>query len=233
MSVTLSVLVDNDAHPPFAKAWGLSILIEKNGNRMLWDTGPDPHALSTNAKLLDKELDVELVILSHRHWDHVGGLSVVRAKEIIAPNDPAFSSSFKLNTDFNEIMNGVIVTRPMRYMGIVEQALLVNAQGYGWVMLVGCSHPKVDRMYEDVVKELGIKPKMVIGGFHLFGERKEVVESTLRNLRMMGAKELHPIHCSGNYAKLLAKSPVETGYVITFKDGVSHLVPPGRSYVPQ
>ncbi len=58
------------------KDWGYAALVEVNGKRILFDTGDDPGILGKNVKA--KEIDlrrVDFVVLSHRHSDHVGGLS--------------------------------------------------------------------------------------------------------------------------------------------------------------
>jgi len=214
----LTVLVDNSASSPFKEAWGLSLMVECEGVRILWDAGPDPLVLRYNAELLGKDLNVDVLIFSHRHWDHTGGRKAVTAKAIIAPKDPHFPIKDALfNASYNRILDGVVVTKPMYAYGIWEQSLILSIKGYGEVMLVGCSHPSVDKMYENVVKHLNLKPRMVIGGFHLFGEHKRKVEEVLSNLRRLGAETLHPIHCSGNYAKLLARSHLETGSVIRLR----------------
>ncbi|UXD22825.1 hypothetical protein IPA_08595 [Ignicoccus pacificus DSM 13166] len=214
--VTMTVLIDNTSHPPFKKAWGLSILIESPEVKILWDSGPDPNTLTHNANILNKDLKVDYLIFSHRHWDHTGGTEAVRYRKAIAPRDWLFPKfkNLVMNNKYLKLIDEVIVTRPLMGMGLPEQALLIDVKGYGTVMLVGCSHPGVADMYEDVVKNLGIRPRMVIGGFHLFGAPKRLVEETIARLRNLGAEKLHPIHCSGEYAKLLARSDVETGTVI-------------------
>ena len=211
----LTVIVDNSASPPLKEAWGLSILATCDNLKILWDTGPDPSILKHNAKVLGKDLKVDLLVFSHRHWDHTGGYSVVEAREVVAPKDPLFPiKDVVFNDDYTQVTNGLIVTKPMISFNIREQALILSVDKYGHVMLVGCSHPGVDKMYEAVVRDLGITPRMVIGGFHLFGEPKKKVEEVISNLKRLGAKELHPIHCSGSYAKLLARSHVEAGSVL-------------------
>ena len=211
----VTILVDNSASPPLKEAWGLSILATCDNLKILWDTGPDPSVLKHNAKILKKDLKVDLLVFSHRHWDHTGGYSAVEAKEVIAPEDPFFPiKNVTFNNNYTRIVDGVIVTKPMHAFNIREQALILSVDGYGYAMLVGCSHPGVDNMYEAVVRDLGIRPRMVIGGFHLFGQPKRKVEEVISNLKRLGAKELHPIHCSGSYAKLLARSHVEAGSVL-------------------
>src|ERR1700730_17130987 len=55
--------------------WGFSALVETDGKRVLFDTGGRPETVLNNARELGVDLsNVEEVILSHHHWDHVTGL---------------------------------------------------------------------------------------------------------------------------------------------------------------
>lgn len=54
--------------------WGLSILIESEGNKVLFDVGASP-LFAENAKNLGVDLsDVEAVAISHGHYDHTEGM---------------------------------------------------------------------------------------------------------------------------------------------------------------
>jgi 7,8-dihydropterin-6-yl-methyl-4-(beta-D-ribofuranosyl)aminobenzene 5'-phosphate synthase len=58
------------------KDWGYAALVEINGKRILFDTGDDPAILAKNVKLKGVDLSqLDFVVLSHRHSDHVGGFS--------------------------------------------------------------------------------------------------------------------------------------------------------------
>jgi beta-lactamase superfamily II metal-dependent hydrolase len=55
--------------------WGFAALVDVDGHRMLVDTGAHPDTVIRNARDLHVDLsDVQEVILTHYHWDHVGGL---------------------------------------------------------------------------------------------------------------------------------------------------------------
>ena len=214
MAVEISVLVDNEAYPPLKPEWGLSIKVETPQWSLLWDTGATPQTLKYNASQMGKSLDVDFLVFSHRHWDHTGGYEAVNAKEVYSPYDPYFPIKAKSNPEAYEIYDGIYATRTLEAYGIREMGLVIDIEGYGQVLLVGCSHPGVHNIYASVVKDLGLKPRIVIGGFHLFGAPKRVVESVISSLKNMGAKELHPIHCSGEYAKRLAGSNAAAGFVL-------------------
>ncbi len=58
------------------KDWGYAALVEINGKRILFDTGDDPTILAKNVKAKGVDLrKLDFVVLSHRHSDHMGGLS--------------------------------------------------------------------------------------------------------------------------------------------------------------
>jgi 7,8-dihydropterin-6-yl-methyl-4-(beta-D-ribofuranosyl)aminobenzene 5'-phosphate synthase len=58
--------------------WGYAALVEINGKRILFDTGNDPAVLAKNVKAKGVDLTkIDFVVSSHRHGDHVGGMSYV------------------------------------------------------------------------------------------------------------------------------------------------------------
>jgi len=58
------------------KDWGYAALVEYGGKRILFDTGNNPRILAENAKAKGIDLTkLDFVVMSHRHGDHMGGLS--------------------------------------------------------------------------------------------------------------------------------------------------------------
>src|SRR5262245_46859297 len=58
--------------------WGFSALIEVAGKRILFDTGNDRDIFAANVKAKGVDLsNLDFVVLSHRHSDHMAGLSHV------------------------------------------------------------------------------------------------------------------------------------------------------------
>jgi 7,8-dihydropterin-6-yl-methyl-4-(beta-D-ribofuranosyl)aminobenzene 5'-phosphate synthase len=65
--------------------WGFAALVEVDGHRILFDTGANEDLVLKNAQSLGIGLrDVPEVILSHNHWDHVGGLLTLRRSVVTA-----------------------------------------------------------------------------------------------------------------------------------------------------
>lgn len=111
----ISILTENTVYKRgFIGEHGLSLLIETEGRRFLFDTG-QTKVFVQNAGVLKEELDqLDGIILSHGHYDHCGGLGnwlEERHKELSCPiyvNDRAFEKKYTKNPKNNQ----------MRYIGI-------------------------------------------------------------------------------------------------------------------
>jgi 7,8-dihydropterin-6-yl-methyl-4-(beta-D-ribofuranosyl)aminobenzene 5'-phosphate synthase len=92
-ALKITVLVTNlggDPHAGYGE-WGYSALVEVDGHKILYDTGASPDLVLQNARALHIDLaDVEDLVLSHNHWDHVGGLMALR-RELSKTNPKAIS----------------------------------------------------------------------------------------------------------------------------------------------
>ena len=91
MQLDITTLSENTANYGCIGEWGLSILVETDGTRVLMDTGLSFSA-AHNARVLGVDLSgVDRIVLSHGHADHTGGLAEVLAEtgevEIIAHPD--------------------------------------------------------------------------------------------------------------------------------------------------
>ena len=74
--VKMTVLIDNVAADDLSAEWGLSILIDTGGKRILLDTGASG-LFAQNAQKLGIDLaDVDAGVLSHAHYDHSDGMDV-------------------------------------------------------------------------------------------------------------------------------------------------------------
>ncbi len=119
MEIKITTLSENTAGPGALGEWGLSMLVEADGMKILFDTGGGIAAVH-NAELMRVDLaTVDRMVLSHGHYDHTGGLlEVLRragGKEIIAHPD-VWARKY-----------GSLDNTPKRYIGIpfVREALEV------------------------------------------------------------------------------------------------------------
>ena len=92
-ALKVTVLVTNLGGDPYEGdgEWGYSALVEVDGHKILYDTGLSADLVLRNAKALKIDLsDIEDVVLSHNHYDHVGGLMSLR-RELSKINPRAIS----------------------------------------------------------------------------------------------------------------------------------------------
>jgi 7,8-dihydropterin-6-yl-methyl-4-(beta-D-ribofuranosyl)aminobenzene 5'-phosphate synthase len=74
MEIKITTLAENSAEMGYLAEWGLSMLIETDGIRLLFDTGMGIAAIH-NAQLFDIDLaTIDKIVISHGHRDHTGGL---------------------------------------------------------------------------------------------------------------------------------------------------------------
>jgi 7,8-dihydropterin-6-yl-methyl-4-(beta-D-ribofuranosyl)aminobenzene 5'-phosphate synthase len=78
--------------PSLTIDWGFAALVEYGGKRILFDTGNNARIFEHNVKALRVDLrNLDFVVMSHRHGDHMGGLAyllnVNPAVKIYAPKE--------------------------------------------------------------------------------------------------------------------------------------------------
>jgi 7,8-dihydropterin-6-yl-methyl-4-(beta-D-ribofuranosyl)aminobenzene 5'-phosphate synthase len=91
----VTLLVDNHAWGDLATEHGFSAWVEVAGMRLLFDTGQGT-ALRANAKALGVDLrTTDVLVLSHGHYDHTGGLPWVleQAPKVVAYAHPGLRVS--------------------------------------------------------------------------------------------------------------------------------------------
>jgi 7,8-dihydropterin-6-yl-methyl-4-(beta-D-ribofuranosyl)aminobenzene 5'-phosphate synthase len=87
----LSTMLAGDPRFKGIGEWGYSALVEVDGRRLLLDTGARAETVLQNARELGLDLaGVTDVVLTHNHWDHVGGLLTLR-REFSKRNPAALS----------------------------------------------------------------------------------------------------------------------------------------------
>jgi len=169
----LTIIYDNTSLQDDLRAdWGFAALIEAHGKRLLFDTGGNGEILLYNIKNLHIDpKSISDVFISHYHFDHIGGLShflnenndvilhaptsfrgVRDAKEVIYYDKP------------KEIFNHFFTTGELEN---IEQSLAIETDK-GLVIIVGCSHPEMDKILIALRKFGDIYG--IIGGLHGFDD---------------------------------------------------------------
>ena len=83
--VRITIIYDNNPYDPRLRtAWGFGGLIETRDTTILFDTGGDGATLLGNMATLGIEPEnIEVVVLSHIHGDHTGGLGSLLGTVIV------------------------------------------------------------------------------------------------------------------------------------------------------
>ncbi len=196
----LITLYDNKAKPPFKSGWGFSILIFLKDKKIIFDTGADFETLLFNANLLsiNKE-QIEYCFISHKHYDHIGGISwLSRKTKIFYPNE------------YNDTIKNVFTINLKSQDNIDEQVLLIKNNGKN-IVFVGCSHPGIEKIVEKIKKEFG-QINFLIGGFHLFRKKENEIIKIAKEIEPF-VDYIAPSHCTGNLAKIIFKEIFEDRYI--------------------
>jgi 7,8-dihydropterin-6-yl-methyl-4-(beta-D-ribofuranosyl)aminobenzene 5'-phosphate synthase len=206
--ITLTVVYDNRfADPRLGTAWGFACLIESEAMTILFDTGGDGQLLMDNLTALGIDPQaIDVVVLSHIHSDHTGGLD-----RLLAINDRltvymprSFPASFKarIHNPIVEVNEPVTIAEHIRTTGelgttIVEQALLIETRR-GLIVLTGCAHPGIVEIVR-AAQAFGAVD-LVMGGFHLADYSTAEVEDVIAELKRSGVQQAAPSHCTGDQA---------------------------------
>jgi 7,8-dihydropterin-6-yl-methyl-4-(beta-D-ribofuranosyl)aminobenzene 5'-phosphate synthase len=212
----LTVVFDNNAFDPRLRTgWGFAAWVAYEGHTVLFDTGTNGSILLGNLAALGFDPEaVEIVVLSHMHLDHTGGLASLLAAN---PNVTVYLPQGFPNY-FQEKVRGagatvVEVAGPAEILpglwsagamgtGIVEQALVARREG-GLLVVTGCAHPGVDEMVARAtdVGQDGIA--LVVGGFHLGSATQGRIKSIVDAFRRLGVRQVAPCHCTGDGARVV------------------------------
>jgi 7,8-dihydropterin-6-yl-methyl-4-(beta-D-ribofuranosyl)aminobenzene 5'-phosphate synthase len=179
--------------------------VKKVKLRIVYDNeakGASGDILSYNMKQLElKRESIDVIALSHEHWDHVGGLDAVLHPKVEVYLPRSFSSELK-KTIAKQVAKVIEVSGPgditpgvhtTGELGLKtkEQSLVLETEG-GVVVLTGCAHPGLKNIV-DAATYFG-DVYGVIGGFHGFDK--------LELLR--GIKKIIPCHCTVHKEQIMA-----------------------------
>lgn len=194
----LTVVYDNEAKKGLQSGWGFSCYIVAPDKNILFDTGWDGHLLLKNmGKLSISPQDIDILVLSHQHWDHIGGLPTLMDTnpnlEIYVPS--GFSANLKKDMSSRclllhevkgpqEICRGVCTTGELG-KEIKEQSLVLDS-GRGLYVVAGCAHPGLAEILDSASVFGDVAG--IIGGLH---DSREY--DRLAKMQLVGAG-----HCTAN-----------------------------------
>ncbi len=224
--ISITVTYDNNAYEQgLETAWGFSAFITGTEKSILFDTGG--WLLLDNMEKLSIEPDrIDVVVLSHIHRDHTGGLDSFLEKN---PNvtvylPVSFPKKFKDNArdhgariievkESMQICENVYSTGQLGRL-IKEQSLIIRTDK-GLVVITGCAHPgivKIVNTAKDLMKDNIL---LVMGGFHLEWATKGRIEKIISAFKQWHVQYVGPCHCSGHKARSLFEKHFGSSYINT------------------
>jgi 7,8-dihydropterin-6-yl-methyl-4-(beta-D-ribofuranosyl)aminobenzene 5'-phosphate synthase len=211
----LTILFDNyPGVSGLTSLWGFAALVRAAGHTMLFDTGSNGRVLLKNMAALGLSPgSVDLVFVSHPHWDHMGGLDsllevnpavtvVVHegfSKHLVRDLRTLCAELVVVGADPLQLSPGVFSTG-MLDSEPPEQALVLDTGGVT-AAVSGCAHPGMERVVERGVRLLGKRIDWAIGGFHLMYADAAGIAESVRTLEELGVVHVVPTHCTGDAAR--------------------------------
>lgn len=209
-SGSLTILYDNYDYDSSCRAeWGFSCLVEIEEMTLLFDTGGEPDVLMDNIDALGVDpMDIDCIVISHEHWDHIGGIhSILDINSEVTVYLPAcFSNEFMagvrdraevVETENATMICDSVSTTRVLHEGVSEQSLMIETCE-GIILLTGCSHPGVHNLVEDAVNLTGEDVYFVMGGYHLGGASDHMLNLIIHRMEECGVEKVAPTHCTGD-----------------------------------
>lgn len=224
--IQITILYDNYIAQEGVEAdWGFSCLIEGMEKKILFDTGTNGDLLLRNAKALNADLDgVELVVISHDHGDHTGGLLSFLAKKsdvsvylLTAFRDQLFQEVKKTGAETVAVKSPIQICQGVHTTGemgiqIKEQALLIDTS-QGIVLITGCAHPGIVDIVKKAKAVLKKDIHLVFGGFHLVETPTDRIERIIAEFKDLGVRKVGATHCTGDEAIAMFKKAYGENFV--------------------
>ena len=224
--MTVTIVYDNNYYDSrLSPAWGFCCLVKLPQKTILFDTGGDGTVLLHNmSKLRIDPKEIDVVVLSHAHGDHVGGLtSFLKCNSNVTVYMPvSFPQDLKdevTNTGAKleevdkarELFDGAFTTGELDG-GIKEQSLVLMTLK-GLVVITGCAHPGIVNIAKKAKEIMGEKIYLMIGGFHLGGVSPSQISYIAESLLQLRVERVAPCHCSGEVARRLFSDYFGDNYI--------------------
>jgi len=232
-NIVITILYDN--HPSekgLETSWGFSCFIEGMEKTVLFDTGNNPFLLLRNINRLKiNPRDIDLIFLSHMHWDHTGGLyGVLEEKAAVTVLLPgSFSARYKEDIkkqgakvveieEHSRLCEGVFSTGELG-TSIKEQSLILHTNR-GLAVITGCAHPGIVNVVNKVKGLFREKIFLLVGGFHLSGKSKDELKTVASALKKAGVCNVGPFHCTGDAAREVLMKEYQKNFINVGVGGV-------------
>jgi 7,8-dihydropterin-6-yl-methyl-4-(beta-D-ribofuranosyl)aminobenzene 5'-phosphate synthase len=169
--------------------------------------------------------EIDIVVISHSHGDHIGGLSGLLHERpgVVVYLPQSFSQGIKqavteVGAELVEVLEPVQICAHVSSTGesgdgIKEQALLIETSR-GLIVITGCAHPGIVKVIQRAREMTGEQVYLVLGGFHLGGASEATVDGIVDDFQRLGVQRVAPCHCSGETARRLFEQAYGEGFTL-------------------
>ena len=176
---------------------GVSYLIRTDSATILMDIGNNPAELSQLPALQNMQAlgtpweEIDAVMISHPHPDHVGGIKAWQGKTISFGDFMGDLSQMPVyiptgltypGTRLIQSPEPTLISKDIATTGVIsysevfpislftpkgyEQGLVIHVAGQGLVMITGCGHPTMEKLVARAEALFGEEVVGVVGGLH-------------------------------------------------------------------
>ena len=210
---SVTILYDNI---PFVDSletsWGFAAFIEHGAKKILFDTGGKEDLLIENMRKLGVDTTaIDHVVLSHEHWDHIGGLvRIIEKNKGVTVYVPAnmkknriemieiFDATPKPINQYLKFSDGItLVHHPDS--NPAELSMIISTAKRP-VILSGCAHIGIEKVVERAGDFTEEDIFLVMGGFHMHRSTQKQIDEVVLSLKDKGVQFVAPSHCTGENA---------------------------------
>ncbi len=223
----IDIVFNNVAHNEACMTeWGFACYVQTPTVNILFDTGSEGEILLQNMSELNIDPhDIDLIFISHMHYDHIGGLERVlelnkKAKLFLPASAPdtsvrklrAYGIDVALVAQPMKITDDIYSTGEMGSEGLKEQALIIDA-AQGLCVITGCAHPGIVEIVERTKKLHGKNIYLVLGGFHMMRMNDDQITGIITRLQDLEVEYIGPSHCTGDKAMQAFRNAWEERFI--------------------
>lgn len=198
---------------------GVSYLVRTEQGSLIFDLGDNPMKLDLPPYLANMQAlgiawgEIDKIVISHPHPDHVGGVDAWR-NQTLALGFPVRQLAERLvfiptDLDFPGGIHATIATLPLMDVGTTgvipylesypftikqplgqEQALVIHVAGQGLVLVTACGHPGLAVLLDRAEQIYGEEVVAIVGGLHYESSSSAQLIADIRLLEKHGVQRV-------------------------------------------